>query len=169
MAEFESGIPTSITWKAELFGVNPNLLNDVREFCDRSRLVALNLGLTIVEEDWHHWLPATEHRTPGEGDGISLLYYLAQSHWASHSWPEYQWMDVHIALCDPTIDLSRLEGLLGEAFDPAETQIGPMVLAPGVHRKSWVKRGNLLVPPPQTLESTPSQIALPSEVRNTYS
>ncbi|RKY15626.1 MAG: adenosylmethionine decarboxylase [Planctomycetota bacterium] len=80
---------------AKLMGCPPTLLNDpdaVSSVLDRVTEV---VQMTFLERVSHRFSP----------QGVSVVYLLAESHIAVHTWPECGMVDIEIVTCNPESDV----------------------------------------------------------------
>jgi S-adenosylmethionine decarboxylase len=93
---------------ADLYGAS-NLTDTayIQASCEDA---AVATGATIIMSNFHHF---------GEGNGVSGIVLLAESHLSIHTWPEHgiATLDVYVCGgCDPTLALPVFE----ERFRPSE-------------------------------------------------
>jgi S-adenosylmethionine decarboxylase len=97
-----------LEWVVEAFDCNPAALKD------RGRLLGL-LGRMVDELELHPLCEPLCHHFPGPG-GITVMFLLAESHLACHTYPEHRSMTLNLFCCRPRPDwdfVSRLEQELG--------------------------------------------------------
>ena len=63
-------------------------------------------GATIVDSHFHQFSP----------QGISGVVVITESHFAIHTWPEYQFAAVDVFTCGSSVDLSLATRLIKEGF-----------------------------------------------------
>lgn len=80
---------------AKLVGCPKDILNDpkaVQEILDRITKV---VNMTFIKGASHRFSP----------QGVSVVYLLAESHIAVHTWPEFGIADLEIVTCNPESDV----------------------------------------------------------------
>lgn len=78
----------------ELFGCNPKLLNDV-VYIEKSMEEAAHLAnATLINSTFHHFSPY----------GVSGVVVIEESHFAIHTWPEYQFASIDLFTCGDSVD-----------------------------------------------------------------
>lgn len=93
---------------AELWGVDKSLLNHRARLLEALDTLAKELKLHVVKKFTHQFEP----------HGISVVWVLAESHLAIHTWPEYGYLHFDIVSCAKEADLSNLPRALKDAFHP---------------------------------------------------
>lgn len=78
----------------ELYGCNPDILNDVDGVAEAMESAAHVSGATVVEKVFHHFNPY----------GVSGVVVIAESHLAIHTWPEYGYAAVDLFTCGEDVD-----------------------------------------------------------------
>jgi len=67
---------------------------------------AAESGATIVDSHFHQFSP----------QGISGVVVITESHFAIHTWPEYQFAAVDVFTCGSSVDLQKATRLIKEGF-----------------------------------------------------
>jgi len=79
---------------------------------------AIDAGLTVVGRYWHGF---------GEGQGVTGVVLLAESHIALHTWPELAAATLDVYVCnfsgDNTQRAEAVVAAIGTAFAPGRSQI----------------------------------------------
>lgn len=102
------------------------VLDDVALVETALRDAAEQAGATVIGLHLHHF---------GEGQGVTGVALLAESHMSIHSWPEHGYAAVDIFLC-------------GARHDPdAALQALVRHLAPARISRNMIRRGDLSGPP----------------------
>ncbi len=78
----------------ELYGCNPKLLNDVVHIEKSMEEAAAKANATLINSTFHHFSPY----------GVSGVVVIEESHFAIHTWPEYQFASVDLFTCGPGVD-----------------------------------------------------------------
>lgn len=68
-------------------------------------------GATILDLNLHHF---------GEGQGVTGVALLAESHMSIHTWPEHGYAALDLFLCGHRHDIDAALGVLAKAFRPAD-------------------------------------------------
>lgn len=100
--------PTLYHRVAELWGVDTSLLNHRQTLLQALDNLAKDLKLHVVKKFTHEFEP----------HGISIVWVLAESHLAVHTWPEHGYLHFDIVSCAKEADLSILPQALKRAFRP---------------------------------------------------
>ena len=78
----------------EYYGCDPDLLNDT-EYIRNTMLEAVRVsGATVVGEVFHRFNP----------HGVSGVVVIAESHFAIHTWPEYDYAAVDLFTCGEDVN-----------------------------------------------------------------
>ncbi len=93
---------------AELYGIEFELLNHPRKLQKALEQLAWDLKLHVVKKFTHKFEP----------HGISVVWVIAESHLAVHTWPELGYLHFDIVSCAEEADLSNLPKALKDAFHP---------------------------------------------------
>lgn len=72
---------------------------------------AADAGATILDLNLHHF---------GEGQGVTGVAILAESHMSIHTWPEYDYAALDLFLCGGRHDIDAALDRLATAFQPAD-------------------------------------------------
>lgn len=100
----------------ELFGCDPNALDDIRGIEEAMEKGALESGLTVLGRVFHHFSP----------QGVTGVLVVAESHISIHTWPELGYAALDVFTCgkntDPMKVFSRIAGL----FKPASNSVVEM-------------------------------------------
>lgn len=90
----------------DLFGCDATQINDISFLMDATKRAAEKTKGTVLGYIFHAYSPY----------GISIAYFLAESHIFVHSWPEYGFVATDIFTCgqnsDPNLGAQRLIKLL---------------------------------------------------------
>lgn len=68
-------------------------------------------GATILDLNLHHF---------GEGQGVTGVALLAESHMSIHTWPEHGYAALDLFLCGRRHDIDAALQILADAFEPVE-------------------------------------------------
>ena len=68
-------------------------------------------GATILDLNLHHF---------GEGQGVTGVALLAESHLSIHTWPEHDYAALDLFLCGSRHDIDAALDVLADAFEPAD-------------------------------------------------
>jgi len=79
---------------AEVFGCDPDILNDVKSIEDIMVKAALAAGAEIREVAFHKFSP----------QGVSGVVVISESHLAIHTWPEYGYAALDVFTCGERVD-----------------------------------------------------------------
>lgn len=96
----------------DLYGCNPDILNDTKYLQSLFKQTALDLECTVVQEVFHHFAP----------HGVSGVVVIAESHLAIHTWPEYGYAAVDLFTCSESTELAALTELLGDRLQAEEVE-----------------------------------------------
>ncbi len=78
----------------EFYECDPEKINNV-SFIEQSMLKAAKLaGATIINSTFHHFSPF----------GVSGIIVIEESHFAIHTWPEYQFASIDLFTCGELVD-----------------------------------------------------------------
>lgn len=80
-----------------------NSLENLQKKADE---ISQRLSLTVVKKEFHKFDP----------QGITLVYFIAQSHMVLHTWPEYNMLHIDLFSCSETIKQEMVERVLHEVF-----------------------------------------------------
>ncbi len=94
----------------DLYGCNPDILNDTTYLQSLFKQTAIDLDCTVVQEVFHHFAP----------HGVSGVVVIAESHLAIHTWPEHGYAAVDLFTCSETTELAALSELLRERLQATE-------------------------------------------------
>ncbi|MEM8694753.1 MAG: adenosylmethionine decarboxylase [Pseudomonadota bacterium] len=78
---------------------------------------------TILNLNLHHF---------GEGQGVTGVALLAESHMSIHTWPEHDYAALDLFLCGRRHDIDAALRVLSNAFEPAESAIRTLERGYGV-------------------------------------
>src|SRR5437868_1758541 len=95
---------------AQLWNINPKILNSRKLLKAASLAIAKDLKLTVVKTFIHKFEP----------HGLSLILVISESHLAIHTWPELSYMNVDILSCSKETNLSKLSDVLKKEFEGAK-------------------------------------------------
>lgn len=98
---------------ADLHGIGPGKLADPAAIEDLLKRSALAAGAQIVYSHFHHF---------GNGQGVTGVVLLAESHISIHTWPEYGFAAADIFMCG-NAQPKRALNLIAAALDPASSEI----------------------------------------------
>ena len=89
-------------------------------------------GLTVVRSDFHSF---------GEGEGVTGMILLAESHFSLHTWPEIDYVSLDVFVCNYTQDNSQkaqvLFDALAEFFQPENANEQIVTRGPQLRLKPW--------------------------------
>ncbi|MFW5878642.1 MAG: adenosylmethionine decarboxylase [Myxococcota bacterium] len=94
----------------DLYGCNPEILNDCARLESILKQTAVDLDCTVVEQVFHRFAP----------HGVSGVVVIAESHLAIHTWPECGYAAVDLFTCSETTELAALTEILREQFEADE-------------------------------------------------
>jgi S-adenosylmethionine decarboxylase len=86
------------------------ILDDVALIETAMRKAASAAGATVIGLHLHHF---------GEGQGVTGVALLAESHMSIHSWPEHGYAAIDIFLCGEGHDIGAALRVLKAALAPA--------------------------------------------------
>ncbi len=98
---------------AELEGLDSRLLNDKAALQKKLDALSERLNLTVVNRFSHVFNPF----------GLTIVYVLAESHLAVHSWPENGYIHLDLFTCSPKTNLSNFEREIKMLFDATAYKI----------------------------------------------
>lgn len=78
---------------ADLYGCDPEVLNDEERICRISREVIKNIGAEVVEECIKKFDPI----------GITYFAIISTSHFSIHTWPEYGYLAMDVFSCSDLV------------------------------------------------------------------
>ena len=104
---------TSTHIMCELGGCNPQTLNDLAPIKKAMRAAAAAANCTVLGENYHQFTPV----------GISALFFLAESHFSLHTWPESGYVAVDIYTCGRRAKPHDAIEILAEAFEAQSVQV----------------------------------------------
>jgi S-adenosylmethionine decarboxylase len=105
--------PTGLHLLADLHGIDPALLRHAGDIDAMLRAAAVEAGATVLHSHFH---------TFGEGQGITGVVLLAESHISVHTWPEFGFAAADIFMCGAS-QPERALALIQQAFAPARADI----------------------------------------------
>jgi len=88
---------------AEFWSCDPEVLSDETLLETLFRAACEAAGATILHSHFHKF---------GDGDGVTGIVVLAESHASVHTWPEYEYAAVDIFMCggcDPQVALNIIK------------------------------------------------------------
>lgn len=91
---------------AELYGCNPESLNDLKKVEKAMVSAALKSGAEVREVAFHKFSP----------QGVSGVVVISESHLAIHTWPEYGYAAVDVFTCGDQVDPWIACDYINEAF-----------------------------------------------------
>jgi len=91
---------------AELYGCNPESLNDLKKVEKAMVSAALKAGAEVREVAFHKFSP----------QGVSGVVVISESHLAVHTWPEYGYAAVDVFTCGDQVDPWIACDSISEAF-----------------------------------------------------
>jgi S-adenosylmethionine decarboxylase len=105
--------PTGQHLLADLHGIDPELLRSAADIDAMLRAAAVAAGATVLHSHFHSF---------GEGQGITGVVLLAESHISIHTWPEYGFAAADIFMCGASRPQLALE-MIQQALQPASADI----------------------------------------------
>lgn len=93
-----------------------NLLANKKFVIEAMKEIANVLEMKVIKKLVHVFRP-----------GLSVIFLIAESHVAFHSWPEYGMADIEIVTCKESSDLKKALKIIVEKFKPKR-----------VIKKTWV-------------------------------
>jgi S-adenosylmethionine decarboxylase len=105
--------PTGQHLLADLHGIEPGLLRSAADIDAMLRSAAIAAGATVLHSHFHSF---------GEGQGITGVVLLAESHISIHTWPEYGFAAADIFMCGGSRPQRALD-LIKDALQPATAAI----------------------------------------------
>jgi S-adenosylmethionine decarboxylase len=103
--------PNGLHLLADLHGCP--VLDDVALVEDAMRRAAAAAGATVIGLHLHHF---------GEGQGVTGVALLAESHMSIHSWPEHGYAAIDIFLCGARHDVQAALEVICAALRPARIE-----------------------------------------------
>ncbi|MEW6723557.1 MAG: adenosylmethionine decarboxylase [Bacillota bacterium] len=79
---------------AEVYGCDPNIINDVEQVEEIMVQAALEAGAEVREVAFHKFSP----------QGVSGVVVISESHLAIHTWPELGYCAVDVFTCGDRVD-----------------------------------------------------------------
>jgi S-adenosylmethionine decarboxylase len=102
---------------ADMCGIDSLYLQD-RDLIENIMIEACRkAGATILKTVFHHF---------GEGQGVTGVIVLAESHASIHTWPEHGFAAIDVFTCGVGCDSSVAISHLKERFNPKECFIFPI-------------------------------------------
>jgi S-adenosylmethionine decarboxylase len=105
--------PTGQHLLADLHGIDPARLRSAADIDTMLRAAAVAAGATILHSHFHSF---------GDGQGITGVVLLAESHISIHTWPEYGFAAADIFMCGASRPQLALD-LIQRALEPAKADI----------------------------------------------
>lgn len=96
----------------DLHGVAASLLAEPESIEQVLRAAAEAAGATVLLGHFHHF---------GEGQGVTGVLLLRESHISIHSWPEHGYAAIDIFMCG-SAEPERAVKILLDAFQPAQIE-----------------------------------------------
>lgn len=93
----------------DLYGCDPNMLNDAETLKRIAKELVESIGAKIVEEQLHLFEPI----------GITYFAIISTSHFSIHTWPEHGYCAVDLFSCSP-LEEERITRSLSEYFHAKE-------------------------------------------------
>lgn len=103
-----------VTTHQVTFHADADALNDVERIRKALDTLVDACGLTKLEELTHRFTP----------QGISLVYVLAESHVAIHTWPEHSYAYITLSSCaTENISTEEITAIICDGFDATDTSV----------------------------------------------
>ena len=102
----DPSLPVGRHLVAELSGIEAALLSDPDQISTLLVAAAKASGATVLSSHMHHF---------GDGQGVTGVVLLAESHMSIHTWPEYGYAAIDIFVCGactPEAALARVVAAL---------------------------------------------------------
>ncbi|HEY3314900.1 MAG TPA: adenosylmethionine decarboxylase [Bacillota bacterium] len=96
---------------AELYGCNPESLNDLKKVEKAMVSAAIKAGAEVREVAFHKFSP----------QGISGVVVISESHLAVHTWPEHCYAAVDVFTCGDRVDPWVACEFINQAFGAQHT------------------------------------------------
>ena len=97
----------------DMWDIDPDLLMDLNFISETLRFAAQQAQATLLYDHYHHF---------GEGQGVTGVLILAESHISIHTWPETGFAALDVFLCGKCDPQDCLPILLG-GFKPKKHSI----------------------------------------------
>lgn len=98
---------------AELWEVAPEILDNKQKLASLFRKFCKTMKLVMVRRYSYKFTP----------QGLTLLFVLAESHLAVHTWPEHGYMHIDLLSCDHKVKFGGLEKILKKQYLPKRVKI----------------------------------------------
>lgn len=95
-----------VHWTSELYGCDPQLLDDVAHIGNLMLEAARVAGATIISSSFHRFAP----------QGVSGVVVIAESHLAIHTWPELGYVALDVFTCGDVLQAEVGFRWLAERF-----------------------------------------------------
>ena len=105
--------PAGLHLLADFQGVDPALLRNAADIDTLLRQAAVAAGATVLHSHFHSF---------GEGQGITGVVLLAESHISIHTWPEVGFAAADIFMCGASRPQLALD-LIRQALQPASAAV----------------------------------------------
>ncbi|HLU01794.1 MAG TPA: adenosylmethionine decarboxylase, partial [Advenella sp.] len=116
-------------------------------------------GLTVVRSDFHSF---------GEGEGVTGMVLLAESHLSFHTWPEIDYVSLDVFVCNYTQDNSEkaaaLFDALTEFFQPEIVNKQVVTRGPQLRLQPW--QSEQVAPGVQVSLSADGEVSRPAGLQN---
>jgi S-adenosylmethionine decarboxylase len=107
---------TSVHLICEFGGCNADILNDLAQIKEAMHAATAAANCTVLSENYHQFTPV----------GVSALFFLAESHFSLHTWPENGYAAVDIYTCGHRSKPHSAVEILGEVFEAQSIQVVDM-------------------------------------------
>lgn len=107
---WDESIPIVRQWVVEGIGIHGSLLDSEVGLGKAADLFCEKLEVTVLERLAHRFEP----------QGWTVVYMLAESHIAIHSWPERRYIHIDIVTCKKVkVDIAEVASIFDECFSPS--------------------------------------------------
>ncbi len=109
--------PLGIHYIIELYGCNPEILDNIEKIEETLNYSADIAGATIINSKFHKFSP----------QGVSGVVVIAESHLSIHTWPELGYAALDLYTCNLKMDIDKALEHIKETFSPQEMDVKYLV------------------------------------------
>jgi S-adenosylmethionine/arginine decarboxylase-like enzyme len=107
---WDENIPIVRQWVIEGIGIHPTLIDNEKHLRRAADNFCKKLDVTVLETLAHSFEP----------QGRTVIYMLAESHIAIHSWPELKYVHIDMVTCKKVkVDIGEIANIFDECFSPS--------------------------------------------------